>query len=314
MQDRVYGMYVGGALGDALGAPHEFNNRVQYTGNLIHKIIINSRFQGLRESSLGQITDDTQMTIALIKALVDKDLKYDKDTVIKHYLEFANNCSFIGRNTRNLMYGVKTVKGYNGRFAKIENMDDLQSNGCLMRAAPLAFASNMEEALTDYYITNPNVVCKDATYLYIKLVHLALYGQTDKAINFAKEYNTSIPSIRECIDDALIDKVRDIKVNKGWVCHALYCTIRCLLHCSTYTEAISWTILLGGDTDTNAAIVGSLLGTVYGYNAIKETEENNINIMYKSHLEESKFRNYYTFNEGCEYINKAINLLDAQSI
>ena len=68
--------------------------------------------------------------------------------------------------------------------------------------------------------------------------------------------------------------------------------------------------------------VGGALGDALGaphefnnrvqYTAIKESEESNINILYRSHLEESQFRNYSTFTEGCEHINRVITLLDTQ--
>lgn len=41
-----------------------------------------------------------------------------------------------------------------------------------------------------------------------------------------------------------------------------------LLHAATLEEGIVNTVMRGGDTDTNAAIAGALLGAVYGLDAI----------------------------------------------
>jgi ADP-ribosylglycohydrolase len=43
-----------------------------------------------------------------------------------------------------------------------------------------------------------------------------------------------------------------------------------LLHAENLEEGIVNTVMCGGDTDTNAAICGALLGAVYGCDAIPE--------------------------------------------
>lgn len=54
----------------------------------------------------------------------------------------------------------------------------------------------------------------------------------------------------------------------GWVLIALQNAVWQLLHAESLEEGIVNTIMRGGDTDTNAAIAGSLLGAVHGRNAI----------------------------------------------
>lgn len=71
-QDRVAGMLMGVALGDALGAPHEFKNSLslnKYTGILEHASKITSRWQGVRSMVVGQVTDDTEMTLTLAQSI-----------------------------------------------------------------------------------------------------------------------------------------------------------------------------------------------------------------------------------------------------
>ena len=158
MDDYIIGMYVGGALGDALGAPHEyFRSKARYNGKLEHSIVRQSRFQGTKVGVVGEITDDTEMTIALLASLAKNNHAYVKNDVIKMYLKFANNCSFLGNNTRALFYGIKTEQGYYSRFSKTfdtqESKNTMQSNGCLMRASALALASNTNEALEDVMLT-----------------------------------------------------------------------------------------------------------------------------------------------------------------
>ena len=54
----------------------------------------------------------------------------------------------------------------------------------------------------------------------------------------------------------------------GWVLIALQNAFWQLLHARGFEEAIVGTVQLGGDTDTNGAIAGALLGAVYARDAV----------------------------------------------
>jgi hypothetical protein len=54
----------------------------------------------------------------------------------------------------------------------------------------------------------------------------------------------------------------------GWVRIALRNAFYRLRHAASLEEGIVETVMCGGDTDTNAAIAGALLGAVYGESAI----------------------------------------------
>ena len=145
--DRVAGMLMGLFLGDALGAPHEFrcNRKLIYTGKLEHQAFLVTHFQGKKSLSVGQVTDDSEMTLALLRTLLEKDGKYDRKSVISSYLEWANSGGWmLGKNTRALLKGVKTVKGYESRMKSVLILPESeisQSNGAMMRCCPLALLS-----------------------------------------------------------------------------------------------------------------------------------------------------------------------------
>jgi ADP-ribosylglycohydrolase len=56
--------------------------------------------------------------------------------------------------------------------------------------------------------------------------------------------------------------------NQGWVRVAFQNAFYQLLHASTLEEGVINTVRAGGDTDTNAAIAGALLGAVHGRRGI----------------------------------------------
>ena len=56
--------------------------------------------------------------------------------------------------------------------------------------------------------------------------------------------------------------------NQGWVLVALQNAFHQLLHAPSLEEGVIDTVMAGGDTDTNAAIAGALLGAEHGREAV----------------------------------------------
>ena len=139
LKSRLLGMFYGVVIGDVCGAPYEFyyNSKLPYSHKIKHKTKYNSRYMGTRYAALGQTTDDSEMSITLIQSIV-KNKAYIEDDVILSYINWCNISNFLGRNTRQLFKGIKTIKGYKNRYIK-KDMSNNQSNGSLMRATPLIF-------------------------------------------------------------------------------------------------------------------------------------------------------------------------------
>ena len=264
--DRVFGMLWLHALGDALGMAYEFytRNAPTYDGRLEHIPRRNSR-RGRLVGILGQTSDDTAMTVALLRALTEKDLVYDRERVLKSYLYWGSgNVNSMGRNTRRLLE-VSTPKGYENRRAKyVAEMEASHSNGPLMRCAPLALIANAEArhdaVVTDCDLTNTSQYNKDINLAYVAHLVDALAGR---------------PLQPRGEDNQLInDRNRNIAgKDKGLAGHAYWCALQVA---NQYPQpgdahnALDWIIARGGDTDTNAAIAGALLGARAGLTALLE--------------------------------------------
>lgn len=308
LMDRFIGALRCHAIGDALGSPHELTGRVpydEYTGIIQYTLRYRSRFQGFREGVVGQVSDDTEMTISLFEAILSKKW-WDRETVLQYYLAWANSGSMMmGRNTRTLLKGVTTINGYQDRWDKSfppEVRDDglmisltlpggsyvpvytapkvTQSNGTLMRCIPLFLLLKMNlqsgwiAVIGDVWLTNPNSINLEASIIYLQIFLMIDQGKTHQEI-YQWLVNCSIqPVIKSAIGDGLNPTSnRNIDgVNKGWVAHALYCAIYALRLSEdpneSYRSIINKIILMKGDADTNAAIAGGLLGFYYGWNKI----------------------------------------------
>lgn len=266
-------MFVGHALGDALGAPHEFRyHTASYTGVLEHHTERLNRWTGARTKlALGQCTDDTEMTLALRSSIVEN--VYDEERAIAAYLEWANSgCPFMGTNTRELFKGVTTIRGYRNRVKKRDMMKS-QSNGCLMRCCPLALVDNWEEAVVqDCSLTNPHPICVEACSVYIVGLRAALNGGNVR--------EAMLDRMSSQLKEELEAPHRDIKTNKGFILNALWLVWR-YIDSPSYRGAIDEVIQMGGDTDTNAAIVGAMVGARLGLEAMMKDDltASNVEVM-----------------------------------
>lgn len=281
MNQRQKGMLIGCALGDALGAPYEFN-RVklsEYTSEFTHPLTIFRRFQGGKKvGAVGQITDDTEMMLALFSSL--QDFEYQRENAIKSYLLWANSkCPFMGKNTRALFHGVTTIKGYEKRIAK---GTESQSNGCLMRCCPLALVNKWREAVKiDVFLSNPNQVCLESVMAYIAAMRQLLKGKSkEQALEKALK-EVTLEEVQNAITQGQKQEYRDVTEMKGWVLHGLYCAFYALFSKKKFHYKLDNIIKKGGDTDTNACIAGALIGAQYGLDKMltNETTATNISIL-----------------------------------
>ena len=282
--DGVRGMLMGAFLGDALGAPHEFrcNANTPYTGRLEHSAFHISRFQGRRELPVASVTDDSEMMLALLRQLL-QDGVYNQNNVTLAYMRWANSDQWaMGTNTRELLKGVKTLKGYQGRIAKVLALpvnDRSQSNGSLMRCAPLALLTHDNAILEDVNITNPNPINQEIGLLYIHALRQALAGVPATAIYIECRRCAAAPIIKDLFESIDKRQMRDVTDKKGWCLHAFWIAMVALLGFTNYAEAMRWIITIkGSDTDTNACIAGALLGAVLGFDKLNTDEDTRVNI------------------------------------
>ncbi|MBK7258984.1 MAG: ADP-ribosylglycohydrolase family protein, partial [Ignavibacteriae bacterium] len=77
--------------------------------------------------------------------------------------------------------------------------------------------------------------------------------------------------LRDSIKNAEKDPPADYTRQQGWVLIAFHNALWQLRHAPNLEEGVVDTVMRGGDTDTNAAICGALLGAVYGLHAVPQT-------------------------------------------
>jgi ADP-ribosylglycohydrolase len=291
IHDKIKGMLIGAALGDALGVPHEFKyQKDHYTGVLEHVPYLWNRFQGKRHLALAQLSDDSELTITLARSLV-RNQGYNEETVLSSYLQWANsNTPMMGTNTRELLKGVTTYRGYKNRWEK-KFMDQpletyTRSNGALMRCSSLAVLRKNEPIIQDCCLTNPHPVNQDCNLIYVSALKLALSGNANEKIFEDIKTLPQTQDVKDIISQVENKLNRNLatdehgKSTKGYCLHGLYCALYCLKYFSDYQSSIDWVIGQhpNSDTDTNACITGALVGALLGYTSLNQESRTGKNI------------------------------------
>jgi ADP-ribosylglycohydrolase len=145
-----------------------------------------------------------------------------------------------------------------------------------MRSSPLgifAYALPADEiatlARTDSALTHPHPVCGDSVAAYVVAVAEAIargagpQAAYQAALRWAHEAGAQAPVV-DALDRAATEPPACEGPRQGFVLIALQNAFYELLHATSPEEGVVATVRRGGDTDTNAAIAGALLGAVYG--------------------------------------------------
>ncbi|MYF92042.1 MAG: ADP-ribosylglycohydrolase family protein, partial [Gemmatimonadetes bacterium] len=157
-----------------------------------------------------------------------------------------------------------------------------QANGAMMRISPLGiFGANYESeqvaewAREDAALTHPHPVCQQANSLYASAIAYAVRTGCEphylyERIKTWAENIPAEPTLMSAIDGAATAPPVDYVHQQGWVLTAFRNALWQLLHAENFEQAVVDTVHRGGDTDTNAAICGALLGAVHGREAVPE--------------------------------------------
>jgi ADP-ribosyl-[dinitrogen reductase] hydrolase len=262
---RAQGCLMGQLTGDALGSLVEFQSAE--TIQLAHPQGVRKMVRGGTWDTLaGQPTDDSELALLLARMLV-KEGTYHADRAFDAYRYWLSSNPFD--------CGATTSSGLRG-FPN----EASQANGALMRISPLGiFGTKVsphqlaEWARQDAALTHPNPICQQANALFVLAIASSIQAQLQphdlyqRIVRWAEEQGVE-PALMQVIRDAVTLPPADYHTHQGWVLIAFHNALFQLLHAPNLEEGVVDTIMRGGDTDTNAAICGALLGAVYGLDAI----------------------------------------------
>jgi ADP-ribosyl-[dinitrogen reductase] hydrolase len=268
--DRIVGSVLGLALGDALGAPFE--------GRMLEEVpdplpALELPWMGLPP---GSTTDDTAMARNLVRSLAARGELDPDDLVARHLEWFRSGPPDVGAFTRRVLSRVdRGEDAFEAARAIWEERGPEVSagNGSVMYCAPLglAYADRAEElvqvAPTLSALTHYDERCRTAVLALTLSVAALVPGQSpegavgaglnavvDREGGEELEYLVEMAGVGRRIDGP----------DQGFCLFTAGVALQSLLGTGDFETEVRRVVALGGDTDTNAAVAGALLGALVG--------------------------------------------------
>lgn len=273
--DRAIGAVLASAVGDALGSAYEFGQ-----GLPDHQV---PEFGvGHFGHAVGEWTDDTAMVVAILEAAARRESLCDPITlggVVDRWLGWAATAKDVGIQTRRVFHQISppATEAAARQAAQLVHDQTGRSggNGSLMRTGPVALAylaDGQEAQLAEAagriaQLTHVEPDNVHAVTLWCLAIRQAIRtGQFDPRAGLWWLPAQVRPRWSDLIDEAIAPgrHPRDFAAQNGWVVKAFQAALAAIAGASDLPEALYRAVRGGNDTDTVAAIAGSLAGAVWG--------------------------------------------------
>jgi ADP-ribosylglycohydrolase/fructose-1,6-bisphosphatase/inositol monophosphatase family enzyme len=274
--DRAVGCLMGQVAGDSLGSLVEFappdEIAVRYPAG-----VRDLADGGTWDTIAGQPTDDSELALALARSLAGR-ADWSAETVAAAYgAWYASRPFDIGMTTRRAFLAAAAAPAGKAIAAQQAADPHSQSNGALMRCSPIGiWARDPTEAAAaaraDALLSHPNPVCQAASAALVAAIRCGIQGGDRDAMLAAADAAIAAPEaplLRATLAQARRGEwPADFVRQQGWVVIAFQNAFTHLAAGTALEQAVIATVGRGGDTDTNAAICGALLGAAQGRAAI----------------------------------------------
>lgn len=298
---QAQGTILGLAIGDALGHPTEFRTREKILASFGPAGVTD--FVGIHDSRWpriplilgsthppGTYTDDTQMSIAVARGLLETHGRDGHDSlddkmraIARHFVTWANSSENNRAPGETCMTGCRNLeKGMPWREAGVA-----RSKGCgsVMRVAPIGVlyhndrAMLLEVARASSILTHGHDAAVEASAAGALMVAMAADGSEPEEIYDAMmalcaprsaDLSACLEKVPKMLDAPPEIALSEQGLGESWVgdeaiASALYCFWR---HKDDYVAGVLEAINTDGDSDSIGCIAGSALGARLGLDAI----------------------------------------------
>ena len=278
---RARAAYLGLAIGDALGATTEFMTPAEIRARFrVHCRIIGGGWLYLKP---GQVTDDTEMSLALGRALLG-DGRWNLQTIADQFLGWMRTKPIdIGATCR------RGIRDYllKGQLETPFNEWDA-GNGAAMRMAPVALFTlgDLQAlrrcALEQAHLTHNHPLSDAACLVIGRMVHQAILGGSRFELHeITRELVTEFGSFR----------FNNYRGHAGsYVVDTLQTVFHYLFATASFEECLVGVVNQGGDADTTGAIAGMIAGAFYGLESIPVRWLKKLNPKVRAEVEDQAVR------------------------
>lgn len=303
--DQLAGCLLGGALGDALGYPVEFEKVSQISQDhdfdkIVDKLIV---------------SDDTQMTLFTANALLlDGNLRINTWNCYQDWLEtqFKQGKSELSHRPISWLmeYPEMYASREPGRTCLMTLMRGIpgdlnepinQSKGCgaLMRVAPLAFIDREDlylVAIENSALTHGHQMSHIASAALVSLLRYISEGETlcDSVSLMRQDIkrifmgSLEVKVFDDLLQQAIFASEKDFddmeiisRLGEGWVAEetlaiALYCSLK---YSNDLKKALRVAVFHDGDSDSTGSVTGQILGTLLGAKKLPQEEIKRLDLL-----------------------------------
>lgn len=264
LRDRAVAAYLGLAIGDALGATVEFMTpreiRDQYG---THRNIVGG---GWLQLPKGRVTDDTEMSLALGRAILDQG-GLDAPAIAEAFSDWMRGKPVdIGHTVRR---GISLYRRTGATEVPEHEYD--AGNGACMRCLPIAlYTLGAEPEAIDRanrlqaHVTHHNILSDLGTLSVIRMTQTALLGGSQTDLRLPAD------ALVEAEPDFAFDGERRQDNPGGYIVETLRAVFQALFTTDSFESALIDVVNRGGDADTTGAILGMIAGALYGFDALPQ--------------------------------------------
>jgi ADP-ribosyl-[dinitrogen reductase] hydrolase len=252
---RARGAYLGLAVGDALGATVEFMTAREIAHTYgVHRDMVGGGWLRLKP---GQVTDDTAMSLALGGAILHHG-QWDLKRVADVFLAWLKSKPVdVGNTCRR---GIVRYMHHGSLESPYHEAD--AGNGACMRNLPVTlYTPDNDIAFEQYsleqcHLTHNHPLSDAGTLALGRMTRALVLGETRERCR--------------TIADALVTEHRAFrfepypKLTTAYIVDTVQTVLHSFFTTESFEDCLVKVVNLGGDADTNGALVGMLAGALYG--------------------------------------------------
>lgn len=306
MLNKIKSVMFGHTVGDALGVPVEFCKRDVLDKNPVTDMI----GFGTYNLPAGTWSDDTSMSLCALESLSKGILDYND--IMRNFGKWYYDEEFtadgevfdIGETCLSSIYNYIDL-GMPINKCGIAN-ERSNGNGSLMRIHPFvlyAFYNGINNSdftrmiIKASSLTHAHFISTDGCVIYAYILRALLESPSRESIyrglsaaSYDDVYYPTNSYYKRLFEQDISKVNREYIKSTGYVVDSLESAVWCLLTTNSYKECVLQAVNLGGDTDTIAAIAGSLAGALYGFDSIPKEW---LNILKKKDYIDDMCKNAY---------------------
>lgn len=282
-RDRQRGVLIGLAVGDALGAPVEFQPPQSFMQ------VTDFNWGGPFGLEPGQWTDDTSMALALADSMARTG--WDLDDQVRRYLAWYQSGEY---SVTGQCFDIGfTTAGALRRFQQIQDArrsgdpaEHASGNGSIMRLAPVAiryadrFPDSIdqlarraaESSLTTHASPQCLSACRYMALLLAGLIHgidrRELLDPAWPPLEALREAEPLHREVELIVSGSYREKQPPEIQGSGYVIQCLEAALWAFHDAADFSEAVLRAVNLGDDADTTGAVCGQLAGACWGESGI----------------------------------------------